>query len=280
MIAIIGDRGKRRRYDPDLAEKINRELKEEERRLRQESEEMKNEGLGPVMLYPKNIEDICRGYEEFMELNQELVIPTEITDKFNPTKKQIFEFSRRLVDYKDLKEFVRNTANYLTALMHSSEDDDFFIDFTKLNKKGIKLDYIGCLLENKKLGVYGNARDFVGDSAKDSKIIVNGDAGDCVGRRGERLGIIIDGNAGNGLGSNAISSKIIVNGNAAGCVGLHSKNSEIIVNRDAGMYVGNYAENSIIKIRGSIQSLADTIGEGTKVYKGNGIGRWNQVYPK
>jgi len=173
MIEVIGDRGRRRRYDPNLAEKVNREFKEGK--------------LTPnvQLTVDADIEKICRGYEGFMKLDRdkefmrsegESVIPTKITDKFRPTKNQILKFSKILVKYKDLDKF-NDTVNYLTALMHSSEDDEFLIDLTKLSEAGVLLNYVGYGLENKKLTVNGDVGACFGMCAQDCKIIANKNAG-------------------------------------------------------------------------------------------------------
>ena len=213
MISIIGDRGKRRMYDPDLAEKVNRELKEG--RLKRVNQE--------------EMQKICKGYEEFINNHYEKFhIPKDITDKFNPTKEQILEFSKRLVEYKDFEGFELNIANYLTALMHSSEDNEFTIDLTELNKEGILLAKLGYKLENKKLIINGNVGSFVGEDAKDSEIIVNGSAKHYAGNYMHKSKITINGIAGNYAGNDA---------------------------RDSEIYIKDYCGN------------LTTVGKGTKIYK-------------
>ena len=206
------------------------------------------------------LELICEGYEEFMQHTNRNMIPTEITDSYNPTKEQVLEFSRALVRYKDLKDFASDTADYLTALMHSSRDKEFEIDLTELNKTGGTLDCLGYELHGKKLTVNGDAGNGVGLWAKDSQITVNGGAG-------------------NGVGGGAKDSQITVNGNAGYNVGQDAKDSQITVNGNAGDDVGYVAKDSQIRIKGTYKSLSDEIGEGTEICQmQNGI--WVRVHPK
>jgi hypothetical protein len=186
------------------------------------------------------LELICQGYEEFMQqANRD--IPTEITDRYNPTKEQVLAFSRALVRYKDLKDFASDTSNYLTALMHSSKDTEFEIDLTELNEAGLTLNYLGYKLQGKK--------------------------------------ITVNGNAGNRVGNYAQNSQITINGNAGKNVGFIAENSQITVNGDAGDGVGQDAKDSQICIKGTYKSLSDIIGAGTEIYKmQNGI--WVRVHPK
>ena len=210
------------------------------------------------------LELICLGYEEFIAKQNEdtdyPVIPTEITDRYNPTKEQILEFSRALVNYKDLNEFLWATSHYLTALMHSSKDTEFEIDLTELNKAGKTLDWLGCFLQGKKLTLKGNAGDNFGAYAKNSNIIVNGNAKDNVGEAAQNSQIIVDGNAGDSVGNEALNSNITINGNAGDLVGWDAKNCKIY-------------------IKGSYAALSGEIGEGTEIYQTQN-GNWNRVYPK
>ena len=138
MNKIIGDKGKSK-YDPSLADKVNKEV--DEGKFVDE----------PKIIVPTNvdIEDICNGYEEFMKLPDiENIIPTNITNKYNPTKEQIRKFSKKLIDYKAFPNFYSNTSNYLTALMHSSKNNKFEIEFNKLNERGIGLSDIGSKLKD------------------------------------------------------------------------------------------------------------------------------------
>ena len=245
------------------------------------------------------LELICQGYEEFMGWSKKAgKIPTEITDRYNPTKEQVLEFSRALVRYKDLKDFARYTADYLTALMHSSKDAEFEIDMTGLNKAGITLDRLGYELQGKKLTVNGNAGDWVGRIAQNSQITVNGDAGvsvgydaknsqititgnagDWVGAGAQNSQITVNGNAGDVVGECAQGSQITINGNAGAFVGGSAKDSQITINGNAGNGVGYVAKDSQIRIKGTYKSLSDEIAEGTEIYQEqNGI--WVRVHPK
>jgi formylmethanofuran dehydrogenase subunit C len=120
-------------------------------------------------------------------------IPTEITDRYKPTKEQVLEFSRTLVRYKDLPGFRLDTANYLTAMMHSSKDTEFVIDITELNKAGKTLDWLGLRLQGKTLTINGNAGSHVGSLAEGVRITVNGNAGSRVGFFAENSKIYIRG---------------------------------------------------------------------------------------
>ena len=219
MNKIIGDKGKRTKYDPSLADKVNKEV---------EAETFVDvPKIEPI----SNIEDICNGYKEFMrQEKRDMNLPTDITDKYNPTKEQISEFSKKLVNYTELDGFNIYTANYLTALMHSNKNKEFTIDLTKLNEQGIFLDCLGYHLKNKKL--------------------------------------TINGNAGEDTGFKANNSEITVNGNVGNFVGIHSKNSKIIVKENAGSDVGFISKNSEIYIEGNFKSFSIKIEEGTKIYQG------------
>ena len=189
MIEVIGDRGKRRRYDPDLAEKINREFKEGKIKGA-----MKNSpNAAPAA--NASVDDICKGYEEFMKNeNSSPYHPKNVAARFNATKEQILEFSKRLIQYKDLEEFLVHTAVYLTDLMHASQEEGFTIDLTELSKEGFRLWNIGYKLKNKKLTVYGSVGQGFGNQTEDSIIMVKGDAGNFVGVDAKNSEIYVKGN--------------------------------------------------------------------------------------
>lgn len=217
------------------------------------------------------LEDICRGYEEFMNQSQEdkyKKIPIDITEKLNPTKKQIEEFSRILPKYKSLDYFTGCTANYLTALMQASKDESFVLDMRPLNPEGILLNFLGYKLNRylvnekivKELIIKGNVGDFVGHDAEKCPIIIEGNAGGCVGCCAEDCPITIKGNAGNSVGHYAVNCPITIEG-------------------DAGDYVGSCALYCLIKIKGSYGSLSERIGAGTKIYQWENR-RWRKIWPK
>jgi formylmethanofuran dehydrogenase subunit C len=225
------------------------------------------------------LELICQGYEEFMQQTNRNMIPTEITDRYKPTKEQVLEFSRALVRYKDWKDFASDTSNYLTALMHSSKDAEFEIDVTELNKAGRILNYLGHRLQGKRLTVNGNAGELVGGYAQNSQITVNGNAGDLAGIYAQNSQITVNGNAGNRVGYYAKDSQITVNGNVGDWVGYDAKDSQITVNGNAEYSVGQYAKDSQIRIKGTYKSLSGAIGAGTEICQmQNGI--WVRVHPK
>jgi len=245
-------------YDPNLAEKVNRELKEEIER-----EDKRREFLQKgYKEFEKEIKNICKGYEKFkrMKMIDPNYIPTDITDKLNPTKAQITAFCNRLAEYKDLYNF-NDTSKYLTALMHSSEDDNFLIDFTKLNEAGIVLDDVGYRLKNKKLTVYGNVGIAFGNHAEKSDIYVSGDTGNFAGNDAKNSEIYVYGDAGSSAGSGAKNSRIIIDGNAGNDIGVGAKDCKIYV-------------------KGTIDRLSDQIREGTKIHKGKRRGGWKQIYPE
>jgi hypothetical protein len=253
------------RFNPNLSDIVNKEAEEWEKQeaaklaeeeARKEALEARRKGKAePQLVMPEQkvaagIEDICRGYEEFMRIanspsHPSEFIPTEITDRYRPTKERVLEFSRALVNYTLLFEFKSHTATYLAALMQSSKDCEFELDLTGLY---CKLCYLGIDLQGKKLAVTGCAGDFVGDGATDSEITVKGDAGNSVGRNAKNSKIKIDGNAGHWVGVNAVNSKIV--------------------------------------ITGTYLSLSDEIGGGTEIYQEQAKGmlflrkRLARVYPK
>ena len=142
----------------------------------------------------KDIAEICKGYEEFMSWrDRSTKIPTKITDKYKPTAQQILNFSKKLTDYVNLNDFVDDTSNYLTALMHSSSDKKFTIDLTELTNKNILLHFLGYKLQNKILEVNGNAGSWVGHFAENSNITINGNAGYSVGWVAENSKIYVKG---------------------------------------------------------------------------------------
>ena len=205
---ILGTpQNRKSRIVPGLVEQLNRECSEAEK------QEKKNQSLEQktskrIIL---DIKDICRGYEEFMGWGERSKqIPIEITDKYDPTKQQVLEFSKYLINYNDLRYFVSNSPNYLTALMHSSKEEEFEINLQELNKNNILLHYLGYKL-------------------KDKVLVVNGDMGICVGSYTKNSKITINGNAGDYVGSNAKNSKITINGNVGESVGYSAENCEIYV---------------------------------------------------
>jgi len=225
MTDIIGEPGKSK-YNRDLASKVNK-LAEAEAKRKPEAPKV-------------GIEDICKAYEKCT--NDSTILfgnLKEITDKLDATKEQILEFSKILINYKNLKDFGRNAPRFISSLMNSSITNYFPIDMKKLNQEGISLSYVCTFLENNNVHVIRDVKHNIGHSA-------------------ENCDIVVDGNAGNYVGENAKRCLITVNGNA-------------------GHYVGLAAENCTIKIQGSIGSLADTIGEGTKIYQGKDK---KLIYPK
>jgi len=304
QIYILPDR---KRPDPDeVAAAFNKKVEEELRRealkkkLGQKTENKLEEKVDKTETkIPASLEDICEGYEEFMAWKRrDKIIPTEITNKYNPTSEQIKQFSEILVKYSDSGGFVNFTANYLTALMLSSQDKDFVINLTELNKKNIELNYLGLGLKGKNLTINGNARYHVGYDAKNCQITINGNAGDYVGSdaencqitingsaRGwvghdaENCPITINGNAGDYVGNNAKNCPITINGNAGNGVGWSAKNCPITINGNARYDVGHYAKNCQIKIKGKIGSLSGYIGKDTEIYKWKN-NNWEKIYPK
>jgi formylmethanofuran dehydrogenase subunit C len=223
-----------------------------------------------------SIDDICKGYEEFMWKDKSGKIPTEITDRYNPTKEQILEFSRALVKFKDLPDFSAHTADYLAALMHSSKDKDFVLDLTELNKTGDVLHFLGHGMKGKSLTITGNAGERVGLEAENSKITVNGNVGHLVGFDAINSDITINGNAKMFAGHSARNSRITVKKNVSPYAGYCAKDSQIIVNGNAGEEVGFEAENSKIYIKGTCKSVSKSIGEGTEIYQEQN-GKWVRV---
>ena len=205
QIYIIPDRDRKKYPDPDkVAAEFSKQVEEELRRkaleerlkpkqkqnLEKKVEKEKVEKTG----IPASLEEICKGYEKFMAWKDRAgEIPTEITDKYNPTSEQIKQFSKNLIKYKDLEGFITFTANYLTALMHSSQDKEFVIDLTELNKENIRLNFLGIQLINKKLTINGDVGNGVGYEAKNCQITVNGNAGDWVGSYAKKCQIKIKG---------------------------------------------------------------------------------------
>lgn len=107
------------------------------------------------------IEEICRGYEEWMKTDSVLSCSVfdpsaeKITSKFNCGKEQIREFSKILHKYKNLRADYENMAGnhegiktlasfYLNDLTRASKETEFIFDFRQANKKGIFLDW--CVL--------------------------------------------------------------------------------------------------------------------------------------
>jgi hypothetical protein len=219
MMNILPDRRKSR-FDEGLAERMNKLAEEEARKEKLEEKVRKEEpkGVVPEQKVPATIKDICQGYEEFMRRFEEIDnIPTEITDRYNPTKKQVLEFSRRVEQYLLLPFFAGNTAIYLSALMQSSKDKEFEIDLPKR----IMLNSIGYRLQGKKLAVNGNAGNWVGSNAKDSVITVNGDVCGYLGLFAQNCIIRVHGEAGDEVGYGAENSKIYITGS-------HNRLSEMI----------------------------------------------------
>jgi len=104
MNKIIGEPGKSK-YNPKLAARLNK---------------LAEQGKLEKTLKIITIEDICKGYKEYMDsikTKEEFTdnIPTDITEDFNPTKEQILEFSKKLINYKDLNNFNPFTSYYLSA---------------------------------------------------------------------------------------------------------------------------------------------------------------------
>jgi len=264
QIYILPDR---KRPDPDeVAAAFNKQVEEELRRkeleekLRQKTGSKLEEKVEKTETkIPASLEDICKGYEEYMAWEAKtFIIPRVITDKYRLTSKQIKQFSKILIKYKDLEDFVDYTAKYLTALMLSSQDKKFVIDLTELNKEKIELKYLGYKLKDKNLTINGNAGDYVGYDAENCPITVNGNAGDYVGY-------------------DAKNCPITVNGNAGDNVGLFAKNCQITVNGNARYDVGNNAKNCQIKIKEEIGGLSYYIGEDTEIYQWKN-NKWEKIY--
>jgi len=207
MIEIIGDRGKRRRYDPNLAEKVNAEA-------RREKEKGGNQ---------EELQNICKGFESSLahKTGKTELRCREIAEQFKFSRKTIECFTkekaldyRALEDDKDQFEFVLSV--YLSSLISKSKDKTFILDLNNFNKAGILLDSFGNGVDNKKfITLVGDVGDYLGCSS--SPIIsVYGNAGDYVGFHAGKTQITIRGDAGKNVGFCAVNSKIYIKGNVGG----------------------------------------------------------------
>ena len=195
------------RIVPGLVKELNEYYsKPENQEKKNQSLEQKTSEVSKGII--SDINDICRGYEEFMGWEDRGgKIPTQITDKYSPTKQQVLDFSKSLINYKDLRYFISDSSNYLTALMHSSNEKEFEIDLQELNNDDILLDDLGYRLEDEILVVNGNAGNYVGYYAKNSKITINGSAGNFVGGYAKNCEIYVKGNI-RSISEDRVNSKI------------------------------------------------------------------------
>jgi len=141
----------------------------------------------------------------------------KIVESFNIRAAEIEEFSKLLVNFKNLnsysnKEFPifkdRNqvealVAFYLNGLMNSSKDNEFTLDFKQINKAGIFPDWIG--LEGgiftywhgsdarRKLTIRGSVGNKAGYMSSSAIISITGDTGEDLGYYTYNTEIHLDG---------------------------------------------------------------------------------------
>jgi hypothetical protein len=253
------------RFDEGLAERVNKLAEEEARREKLEARlkeraEKAQQKMPKQIVIAADIYHLCQGYEEFMRIanspsHPREFIPTELTDKYSPTKEQILEFSRTLIDYFCVCGFSDYTARYITALMQSSKDTEFVLDLTEL---GVLIHKLGFKL-------------------KDKNLIINGNVGDGVGAGASNSQITVIGNAGCDAGAFMAGSQLTVHGNVGSDVCKYAGDSIIRIHGNAG-YVGDYATDCQIYVKGTCR-LSDYLGKGTEVHIWQN-GCWEQVNPK
>ncbi|MBR9706756.1 hypothetical protein GOV14_06995 [Candidatus Pacearchaeota archaeon] len=204
---------------------------------------------------------ICKGYVDFMQWTHKTgEIPRSITDRLVPTEKHIKDFIEFLPLYRNLGGFSDFTANYLTALMHSSKERQFNVNLSNLSNLDISLNNLGYQL-------------------RDSVLTINGAAGHFVGRKAVDSIISIRGNCGNWLGDLAQNSTIVVTGDVKDSLGSSAKGCKIYVLGNAGRDVGFCSSDCEIRLSGNFKNLSKQIGTKTKIFNVKHK-KWQQIYPK
>jgi hypothetical protein len=155
---------------------------------REEKEEVKN----PIVKKNENVEklkEVFKGHLDWYEtyrMKKVTGISIEyskalelIKEKgINCTSKDIEEFSLELVAFEDHKEFKIGAGLFLSALINTSEDEEFIIHTRHLKKK---INFLGYDT-TKNIVIERDAGDWLGEwMKKGSSITVNGDAGRWVG---------------------------------------------------------------------------------------------------
>lgn len=146
---------------------------------------------------PKEIETICKEYENFMHRNhKDRSIPYDLVKNLNVSQKEVYMFLDHLRVYQKMKDFKTYSACYLTALLQSSENDHFVLKFGKYPV----LDNVCTRIKTKTVTVNGNVGESFGYSLRGGKLILNGDAGMFLGHHMKRGIIELRGNANSFLG--------------------------------------------------------------------------------
>src|SRR5208283_2248609 len=137
----------------------------------------------------------------------------------------IEDFSIVLGEFQGGTCFSTKAGLYLSALINSSEEENFVVHTTAFAEPIISIGY--CNTKN--ITVIGDAGQYVGDDMEKGTIIVKGNAGDDVGWHMKGGSITIEGNAGECAGCHMRRGAIIVTGNADR-VGDHMRGGEIRIN--------------------------------------------------
>jgi hypothetical protein len=255
MTYIIGDPQKKGRYNKDLGKQKSLEFEKSKRlaeRLRKTEPEEAARQIASV-------EDICKNFEKYLELQKGLSqvdgsvinLGYELAGELNPTAQDILDFSQAFDRYAENKEALQLMSIYFSALMKTSEDLVFALDFKRLNERGIEP---GCI------GV--NAHDL------------------------EHLEIV--GNLESYIGQDTTNTEFNIVGNVGNKLGFRARNCNFTIQGDAGEDVGYDAEGCVIKIYGNFEGLSNCIGKGSEVWAsvirrgcGNSIERvMTKVHPK
>ena len=253
MTHIIGDKGKPRKYDPDLARRVN----EADEKARRQGKLRETEPEKAIEDMEVDIGVIWQNFEEYIYGDKEgFDRACSVVEELNlvPTVKQVGEFGKSLGDYSTAWGIVKTLSAkyhncmvyYLSALMNVSEgskDKPIILDFTELNKKGIIFNNFGYKLKGKRVDTEGNFANNFGVEAEDCMFVIR------------------NGNVGNDLGYGA-------------------KNCEIYVHGNVGERIGNRAQNCKIVLReeDSYKGLSVNIGKGTRVILYIGA-QGKEIYP-
>ncbi len=147
--------------------------------------------------------------------------------------KDIRDFSFFLVDYEKAGWYIYDAGLFLSALINSSEEENFEIMTVQLSKV---IRFVG--FETTKNIVIQGSVDQVGKSMKKGKILVKGNAGPFIGEGMHGGEIIVEGNSEQYTGNCMTGGKIIVQGNT-------------------GTHTGNWSTGGEIHVEGRIERTGD-----------------------
>ena len=246
MNEILGNRGKRR-YNPELAERINREYEKEIRDLEKMGRKIRSDPQGILKGMDTdfaekmmNVGVILSRYLRGNESNIDTAIGADILVLMPNLSKEDIQFfnDHLLASYQEdehTEKFSERAGKYISALIHNCPENRFTLNY---EDNRLMLSDLGTRLRDKILLIKGDAYKFLGYKARNCRFEVTRTVGEFLAAEAE--------------------------------------NCDFKIGSSAMCYVGEKAVDCTIDIKGEIHGhVAFNIGEGTIIYS-----QGKMVYPK